>query len=156
VVSGSFDRFRSPTRGGVGIQSLMTLSVGLCPLLIFLASFVNKQAEWKLTRFDITCGALSLLGLAAWQITKVGDVAIASSIIADGLAAIPTVVKAYKFPETETPWPWIAAAISGLFTTLTITNWTFANYGFPIYIFLIDILIYLLVQFRIGKRFKLL
>lgn len=55
--------FTAEIQKGVGIQSLMTFSVGFLPLLIFLASFINKKSEWKLTRFDLACGMLSLLGL---------------------------------------------------------------------------------------------
>jgi hypothetical protein len=36
---------------GVGLQSLMTFIVGFMPLIVFVASFFNKKAEWKLTRF---------------------------------------------------------------------------------------------------------
>ncbi len=55
--------FFAELKQGVGIQSLLTFVVGILPLTIFAASFVNKKAEWKLTRFDLTCGALSLVGL---------------------------------------------------------------------------------------------
>ncbi len=144
--------FAAEIQKGVGIQSLMTFSVGFLPLLIFLASFVNKKAEWKLTRFDVTCGALSLLGLVLWGITKESDIAILLSITADGLAAIPTVVKSYNHPETEIGWLWLTAAINGLFTLLTVVDWTFAHYGFPLYILLINLIIYVLVQFKLGKK----
>jgi len=36
---------------------------GVITLFILAASFVNKKAYWKLTRFDFTCGAFSLVGL---------------------------------------------------------------------------------------------
>lgn len=55
--------FFAQIKQGVGVQSLMTLSVGLFPIIIFLGSFVNKEAYWKLTKFDLSCGALSLIGL---------------------------------------------------------------------------------------------
>lgn len=113
--------------------------------MIFLASFVNKKSEWKLTRFDLTCGTLSLLGLALWLITKEGNVAIFFSIVADGLAAVPTIVKAYRYPETEIGWVW-----------LTVVDWTFAHYGFPLYIILVNLIIYMLVQFKLGKRLSVI
>lgn len=47
--------FAAEIKQGVGIQSLMTFMVGFSPLLIFLASFVNKKAEWKLGSFDFIC-----------------------------------------------------------------------------------------------------
>ncbi len=144
--------FAAQIQKGVGIQSLMTFSVGFFPLLIFIASFVNKKAEWKLTRFDLTCGAVSLLGLVLWLITKEGNVAILLSIAADGLAAVPTIVKAYHHPETEIGWPWLTAAMNGLLTLLTVSDWTLAHYGFPLYILLVNLIIYVLVQFKLGKR----
>lgn len=49
---------------GVGLRSLMTFMVGFMPLLVFIASFVNKKSYWKLTNFDLFCGFLSLVGLA--------------------------------------------------------------------------------------------
>jgi hypothetical protein len=133
---------------GVGLVSLQTLSQGILPFLVFLASFVNKKAEWKLTKFDLLCGLLSLVGLALWLITKVGNVAIIFSIMADGLAALPTIVKVFKFPETEVPWPWFLTAMGVLLSLLTIKQWTFANYGFPLYLFITNLIISALAQFR--------
>jgi len=137
---------------GVGLESLMTFSAGFSPLLVFIASFVNKKAQWKLTGFDLSCGVLSLAGLALWMITREGNVAIFFSIVADGLAAIPTIVKAYKYPETEPAWPWIATVTGVILTLLTLTEFTFANCGFIVYIMVMNSVIYVFVQFRPGVR----
>lgn len=147
--------FSAEAKQGVGIQSLMTFSVGFFPLTIFIASFVNKKAEWKLRRFDLICGLLSFAGLALWMVTRVGNIAILFSIVADGLGAVPTLVKAYKYPQTESPWPWITATINAAFTLLTIKIWSFSNFGFPAYIFTVTLIIFSFVQFKIGKNFKL-
>ncbi len=144
--------FFAQFKQGVGIQSLMTLAVGVQPLIILAATFINKKAEWKLTKFDLFCGALSIVGLILWQITQIGDLAIAFGILADGLAALPTIVKAYRYPETETVWPWLAASASGFFTALTITNWNFATFGFPIYIFFVNFLIFAIVYLRTERK----
>jgi len=147
-----FIAFAAQIKQGVGIESLMTFSTGFLPLTTFIASFVNKKAEWKLTRFDLICGFLSIVGLILWLITQVGNVAIFFSIIADGLAAVPTLVKAYKYPDTEIAWPWLATAFGVVLTLFTISQWTFANSGFIIYIFIVNTLIFSLVQFRIGEK----
>src|SRR5438045_193855 len=55
--------FLAEIKQGVGIQSLATFMVGFTPLLIFLASFVNKKAYWKITKFDMACGVFSIVGL---------------------------------------------------------------------------------------------
>lgn len=139
---------------GVGLEALMTFSTGFLPLTVFIASFVNVQAQWKLTRFDLLCGILSLLGLVLWMITKVGNVAIIFSIVADGLAAVPTLVKAYKYPDTEIAWPWIATVVGVILTLLTLSTITFANSGLIIYILILNTLIYALVQFRLGEKLQ--
>ncbi|MBK7174271.1 MAG: hypothetical protein IPH84_13785 [Bacteroidales bacterium] len=149
-----FIAFFAQIEQGVGLEALMTFSTGFLPLTVFIASFVNKQAEWKLTKFDLICGVLSVVGLVLWMITKVGNIAILSSIVADALAAIPTIVKAYKFPDTEIAWPWIATVFGVIFTLLTLSTFTFANSGFIIYILVLNILIYTLVQFRLGEKFQ--
>lgn len=71
--------------------------------------------------------------------------------MADGLAYIPTIVKAYKFPETESTWPWLAVTTNGLFTLLTIKNWNFANSAFPSYFLIINLNVFIVVKFKIGK-----
>jgi hypothetical protein len=144
--------FAAQLKQGVGIESLMTFSTGFLPLTTFIASFVNKKAEWKLTRFDLICGLLSIAGLLLWLITQVGNIAIFFSIVADGLAAIPTLVKSYKYPDTELSWPWLATVVGVVLTLLTLNAWTFANSAFIIYILIMNILIFSLVQFRIGEK----
>lgn len=121
---------------GVGLQSLMTFMVGFNPLLIFLASFVNKKSD---------------IGIVIWLIIGEGNVAIFFAILADGLAAIPTLVKSYYFPETENYFGFLTAVISAGLTLLTIDNWNFAHYGFPLYIFLITIVLVVLIKFKLGK-----
>lgn len=147
-----FIAFAAQLEQGVGLESLMTFSTGFLPFLTFSASFINKEAEWKLTGFDLLCGFLSAVGLILWLITQIGNLAIFFSIVADGLAAVPTIVKSYKYPDTELAWPWLATAVGVVLTLLTIKELTFANSGFIIYIFLVNALIYCLVQFRIGEK----
>ncbi len=147
--------FAAQIKQGVGLEALMTFSTGFLPIMTLAGSFLNKKAEWKLTKFDLFCGSLSLVGLVLWQITKVGNVAIFFSILADGFAAVPTIVKAYKYPDTELAWPWIATCVGVLLTILTLKELSFANSGFIIYIFIADFIIFSLVQFRIGDIFRL-
>lgn len=145
--------FVAEIKQGVGLQSLMTFMVGFVPLIIFLASFVNKNAYWKIGRLDIACGALALVGIGLWGITRVGNLAILFSILADGLGAVPTVVKSYHAPETESYLVYLLAAISAVITLLTITAWNFEHYAFPAYILLIDLILLSLIKFKLGTLF---
>lgn len=142
--------FTAQITEGAGWASLMTFMVGFGPLLIFIASFVNKEASWKITKLDIFCGVVSVLALVLWLVTGTGTVAVIFSILADGIAAIPTLVKSYEFPETEHPSVFRNGAISAAITLLTITEWTFVNYGFALYIFIICLILYALIRFKLG------
>jgi len=148
--------FFAEVKQGVGIQALMTFIVGFLPLTIFISSFVNKKAVWNLTGFDLMCGALSIIGLVLWFITKSGNIAIIFSILADGLAAMPTIVKSFNYPETESAWPYFASTISAILTLLTVKVWNIANIAFPLYIVLITLVIFSLVHFKLGKQIRLM
>lgn len=138
---------------GVGIHSLMTFIVGFNPLLVFIASFLNKNSYWKLSKMDYFYGGLALLGMVLWQITGEGNLAILFSILADGFAAIPTVVKSWHDPESENPSVYFYSMLNAGITMLTIKIWDFAHWGFPVYIFGICALLYVLIRFKPGLRY---
>lgn len=144
--------FTAEIRQGVGIQSLMTFTVGFCPLLVFFASFVNKKAVWKIGRLDIVCGILSFLALVLWYITKIGNIAILFGILSDGLAAIPTIRKAFLYPETENDTEFLMGGANAVITLLTIRTWNFQHFGFPTYILIVNFILVLCVRFKLRKR----
>lgn len=146
--------FSAQIKQGVGLQSLMTFTVGFNPLLIFIASFVNKKAQWKIGKLDIFCGILSVCGIALWQITQIGNLAIFFGILADGTAAIPTIVKSYFKPESENYKVFLFAAINAIITLLTIKIWRFEYFAFPVYILSICVLLFLLIKFKLGPKLQ--
>jgi hypothetical protein len=126
---------------GVRLSALPVFMAGFGPLLVFIASFVNKNAYWKLEKFDYLCGIFSILALVLWMITKEPIVAIIFAILSDGFAAIPTLVKSWNHPETET----VDAFTTGLFNSLTsffaIKIWNFSSLAFPIYLVIVNTLL---------------
>jgi hypothetical protein len=132
----------------------MTFSAGLNPLLVFIASFFNKKAYWKPKKSDFIFGGLALIGLILWKITGEGNLAIAFSILADGMAAVPTIIKSWKYPETENSLGYGLPSLNALITLLTIKEWNFETFGFPIYYFSSTALLFVLVQFKLGKIIK--
>jgi hypothetical protein len=147
-----FITFAAQLSKGVGIEALTTFMAGFMPLLIFLASFVNKNAYWKASRFDWICGGVSLVALALWAVSGEGLVAIGLAIAADALAAVPTVIKAYQEPSSESPTAYITAGVSGLLTLLTLSHWTLANAGFSLYLVALCSLISVLLL--VPRRLK--
>jgi len=147
--------FAAEITQGVGVQSLATFITGFVPLLVFTSSFVNKKAHWEIKRFDLFCGALSFIGIALWYVTKVGNIAIFFSILADGLAAVPTIVKSYHEPETESDIVYLFGIVNAGIALLVIKNWNFQNYGFPLYLLIVQIILVALIRFKLGKKIKM-
>ncbi len=135
---------------GVGLTSLMTFMAGFNPLLIVIASFVNKKAYWKLSKMDYFYGAISIFAIIIWKLTGEGNLAIFFAILADAFASIPTIIKSYRQPETENSTIFLFAMINSGITLLTIKVWSFAHWSFPAYIFILCALIYALVKFKLG------
>lgn len=115
---------------------------GFLPLMIFLASFFNPKSYWKLTSFDIVCGACSVLALIIWALTKSPQLAILLAVAGDGFAALPTIRKAWKFPETETGITYLAGLISVVLIIPSIPVWNIENSAFQIYLLIANALLF--------------
>lgn len=138
--------FAAEISEGVGLPSVLTLSVGVGPLCVFLCSFAVRAGRWRIGPVDIACGALSLCAIALWAVSGRGTTAIALSIAADALAGIPTIRKALSSPETEHPLPYLAGVANATITLFTIRHWNFSTAGFPVYILGIATVLYALAR----------
>ena len=137
---------------GVGLRALPTFMVGFMPLLVFAASFHNRDAMWRIRRIDYACGAMSVVGTVVWLVTRNGVLAISAAILADFLAGVPTIMKSWTHPETETVYSYIGAVISMGIVLLTIEHWTFDVAAFPIFIVCMGSVEVFLVGFEPGPR----
>lgn len=130
---------------GVTWTIIPTFMAGFGPLLVFIFSFVNKKSYWKLSKFDYICGAFSVLALILWAVTSKASVAIFFSILSDLTASIPTLVKAWKQPETESTAPFSAGIFAQFTAAFAMKSWSFAEIAFPIYLVLINIILILII-----------
>jgi hypothetical protein len=139
---------------GVGLRVLPTFMVGFMPLLVFAASFHNPAALWKVRRVDYACGVMSAVGTAVWLATRNGVLAISAAILADFLAGVPTMMKSWTHPETETVYSYVGAVISMTILLLTIQHWTFDVAAFPLFIVCIASVEVVLVGVEPGPRLR--
>ena len=128
-----------------GIQLLYTAMQVILPLTIFLVSFRDKKAYWKLTRYDFLCGAVSLVGILVLLFTHRPLAALWLGILSDFFASIPTLTKCYTNPETESWRTYFFAVLSSLIAVLTVKPWAFVNYSFAFYVMLINVAFTLLI-----------
>lgn len=112
---------------------------GLTPLLIVAASFFNKKAYWKSEPHDYYLMAAAILGIILWAITDKPNLALLCALLADMLAGIPTLIKAYRHPHSES---WIAYAVSAFgfgMSFLSVQIYNFENATFVAYLFLLNV-----------------
>jgi hypothetical protein len=123
---------------GVANISWATFVAGLMPLLIVAASFFNKKAYWKSEPRDYCLMAAAIIGIILWAMTANPNLALLFSLLADMLAGIPTLIKAYRHPHTES---WMAYAISAFgfgISLLSVHTHNLENSAFVAYVFFIN------------------
>jgi hypothetical protein len=139
---------------GVGLRALPTFMVGFMPLLVFIGSFHNSASVWQIRRIDYACGLVSVVGTVTWLVTRNGVLAISAAIAADFMAGVPTVMKSWTHPETETVHSYLGAVISMGVLLLTVTHWTFDEVAFPVFILCMASVEVVLVGLEPGPRWR--
>jgi hypothetical protein len=139
--------FAAQVQDGPTPQAWVTLTLGASPLLVFVLS-VARKSRWRVGRFDALCGGFAALGVVLWQITSDPVHAILFSILADVLASIPTLLKAYRAPSSERALPYFVSMVSMTVTLLTVSDWKLMEFAFPLYILLINTSIFGVVRLR--------
>jgi uncharacterized membrane protein AbrB (regulator of aidB expression) len=123
-----------------GVEGLSWTSfvAGFLPLLIVAASFFNKKAYWKSQRRDYYLMAAAIIGIILWAITDNPNLALLFSLLTDMLASIPTLIKSYRLPHSES---WIAYAISTIgfgMCLLSVQIHNLENSAFVAYVFILN------------------
>lgn len=126
---------------GVAGLSWTSFSAGVIPFIVLAVSFVNKKAYWQTQVRDYYLMLAAIMGIILWAITDNPNLAILFSLIADMFAGIPTLIKAYRHPQTES---WVAYAIGSLglgISILAIKNFNFETSAFAVYLFVFNIIL---------------
>jgi hypothetical protein len=123
-----------------GVEGLSWTSfvAGFTPLLIVAASFFNPKAYWRSEPRDYYLMAAAVAGIVLWAVTDNPNLALLFSLLADMLAGVPTLLKCYRHPESES---WVAYAISTFgfgISLLSVQTYDFENTAFVTYIFIIN------------------
>lgn len=125
-------------KAGAGLSVLPVFLAGFGPLVVIVVSLFNKNGYWKINTLDIICGILALLALVFYVLTHNLGISILFAILSDGLAAVPTLLKSWDFPETETAAVYLPGIFNNILGLLIIKNWIFSIYSFSIYFILIN------------------
>ena len=124
----AFIAFAAELGQGIGLLAITTFIVGLGPILVVITGMI-KGSFWDLNRFDILCGGMALLALIFWLITRVGNIAIIFSLLAEGMASLPTIIAAYKRPHQESPFVYICSSFCRSYNASNLESLEFGYDG---------------------------
>jgi len=125
-----------------GPEVAVTFVLGLGPLVVATLGFCTDRSASQLTPFTLGCAIASLAGIVAWRLTAMPLVAILFCIVADLLATLPTLRKAYAAPESEYAPPYLLSVLAMLVTLGTVDGGGFTAYGFPLYMLLVNVTLF--------------
>jgi len=107
-----------------------------------------KKYSWV----EWTSLILAVVATVAWQLTKEPVIALVFAIIADALAALPTLMKSIRDPWSEFPLTWFMIALGALFSIFSSTIYDTPNLLFPFYLLIVNGSIG--IAALIGRRIK--
>ena len=142
--------FTFQIKAGAGLSAVPVFMAGFGPFIVIIAALIKKNALWKITAFDINCGIIAIIALVCYVFTHNLGISISFAILSDMLASIPTIIKSWKFPETESSSAYLGAVIANVIGLLTITTWSFAAYSFGLWLLILNVI---LVFFIHRKKF---
>lgn len=119
---------------------------GFSPFLVFITALFISQSHWKLSKFDYACGFLSLIALGTWLLADSPVLAILFAAIADLLATLPTIIKAWKYPETETVYTYFIGLFTASIIIPAIPVWNIENAAFQIYLLVANTILFFVVM----------
>jgi hypothetical protein len=116
---------------GVGPAAVMPVIWGLGATMMLILS-VTKGTRGAFTALEKACLVLSGLGILLWAATGVPRLALVASVSAVCIGGVPTLVKAWVKPWTETMSGWLLMILGTVFSSLAIQRWTFDSGFLPV------------------------
>ena len=133
---------------GADASVWVPVSYAICPLLVLAVAFYKDRSPMKAwPRTDKIFLCAGILCFVPWAIFKVAElynilpawgwilprVTLFGGIIIDSFGSIPTIVKSWKDPKSESFLGWIAWGIGNILNLLAIEIWVPDIAAYPIY-----------------------
>lgn len=128
----------SAIMAAVGPAAVMPVVWGLGAGIVLILS-LTKGTRGAFTGLEKACLVLSGLGLLLWATTGSPRLALVASVSAACIGGVPTVVKAWAKPWTETMSGWLLMLLGTVFSALAIQEWTFDSGFLPVAIGLLQL-----------------
>lgn len=140
--------FAAEINVGVGPSSLVTFTLGVTPLMVFISAMLKNPKWLKLDALNMVCGLIAVGGIILWLLTDEPVLAIVISIIADFFSGLPTIRKTIKRPRSEYAPTYLMSALAMVVTIFAVQSWSFAAGAFPIYVLTVNLFMVWIITTR--------
>jgi hypothetical protein len=123
-------------KNGGGYSNLFLISTAILVSFVFLLSL--RFGMGGASRTDRVCLGFASILFIYWIATKDTHLSTVLAVIIDGIGAIPTLIKTYHHPKSETYTVWVLASIAGLLTALSVPRLDWILLIYPVYVFIMD------------------
>ena len=131
--------FVNQVLNGGGYSTLFFGSTAALVLIVFILSI--RKGVGGGTNFDKAVLVVATLLLAYWIFSRDTYYSTLIAIAIDSAGALPSIIKAYKSPETEVYLQWLLAAIAGLLSMFAVPTISFILIAYPAYVFVMNTVI---------------
>ncbi|WP_018179576.1 hypothetical protein [Jongsikchunia kroppenstedtii] len=125
--------FSAQMDSGVGLPALMTLSAGVGPSIVLISALLSRHMRVRVGVFDVVCGVVATSAVVVWLGLGRAPVAVLVAIVADSVALLPTLRKAWRDSVSERIEFYALVAVGAAITLLTITSWGLQEWAFAAY-----------------------
>lgn len=131
-----------------GATHSLWLTIGFCVSQAVIVCLAFRNGIGKLETLDVVCLVGACVGILLWMYFQTPIVSIIANIVAATIALIPTLVKAYRKPRTETKISWLLGGIAALLGAFAVGGWMLELLLFPLYSCLVQFLVYAILLTR--------
>jgi hypothetical protein len=110
--------------------------IGACGIFVLAL----KRGEGGLSRLDKWCYTLLALDMLLWAATGNTLVALHLSVVADTIAFIPTLVKTWRRPHSETPIFFVIGTVAPVLNIFAAGQYSYAVLLYPVYLVVMNLL----------------
>lgn len=122
-----------------GARDTAWVPIGYAIGILAVTALSFKYGEDGWTALDKACLLGAGAGIAAWAITSEPVFALYLTTGVDAIGAVPTIMKAYWRPETESRAAWGMFLVANSLNLLAIGEWTLTMALYPVYVFILSV-----------------
>lgn len=132
--------------------ALLLAAVIIGNICVIILGWEHEKKRFE--KLDIFCAFGAVLGLILWWIFNSPAVAVISTVVIDGIGAIPTLRHSWRNPKQEELVVFIFQFIGDIFALLAIQSWRITAFAYPLYALIINFIFSYILIYRRSKLKK--